>query len=59
MIGLDQIVVALWFLPVVVFIIIPLAIGAIWLPVSLFLKFIRREVVLEDYTEKVKVKSSV
>ena len=57
--GLDQIAVALWFLPLVVFIVIPLAIGAIWLPVSLFLKFVRREVVLEDYTNKVKIKSSV
>ena len=29
--GLDQIIVALWFLPVVLFIIIPLAVTCLWL----------------------------
>ena len=41
--GLDQIIVFLWFLPVVVFIIIPLCVGIVWWPVSLFFKLIRRE----------------
>ncbi len=41
--GLDQVVVYLWFLPVVLFIVIPLCIGAVWWPVSLFVKLIRRE----------------
>ena len=41
--GLDQIIVFLWFLPVVVFIIIPLCVGIVWWPVSLFIKLIRRE----------------
>ena len=41
--GLDQIIVFLWFLPVVLFIVIPLCVGAVWSPVSLFIKLIRRE----------------
>jgi hypothetical protein len=41
--GLDQIIVYLWFLPVVLFIVIPLCVGAVWWPVSLFIKLIRRE----------------
>jgi len=41
--GLDQIVIALWFLPVVLFIIVPLSIGALWLPISLFFRFFQRE----------------
>ena len=41
--GLDQIIVYLWFLPVVLFIVIPLCVGVVWWPVSLFIKLIRRE----------------
>jgi len=41
--GLDQIIVVMWFFPVVLFIIIPLCIGAVWLPVSLMIKLVRRE----------------
>lgn len=41
--GLDQIIVALWFLPVVLFIVIPLCLGALWLPVSLLNKLAARE----------------
>ena len=41
--GMDQIIVYLWFLPVVLFIVIPLCVGAVWWPVSLFIKLIRRE----------------
>jgi uncharacterized membrane protein len=41
--GLDQIIVALWFLPVVLFIVIPLCLGALWLPVSLLHKLVARE----------------
>ena len=41
--GLDQIIIALWFLPVVLFIIIPLCMGLAWLPISLFIKFIQQE----------------
>jgi len=43
--GLDQIVVALWFLPVVLFIIMPLCIGIVWLPISLFIKLFQRDTV--------------
>lgn len=32
--GLDQIIVALWFLPVVLFIVIPLAVTCLWLVIS-------------------------
>ncbi len=45
--GLDQVVVFLWFLPVVLFIVVPLCIGAVWWPVSLFVKLIRREAAQE------------
>lgn len=41
--GLDQIIVALWFFPVVLFIMIPLCLGALWLPVSLLHKLVARE----------------
>lgn len=41
--GLDQIVVALWFLPVVLFVVVPLCMGIIWLPISLFYKLVQRE----------------
>lgn len=41
--GLDQIIVVMWFFPVVLFIIMPLCIGAVWLPISLMIKFFRRE----------------
>jgi uncharacterized membrane protein len=34
MLGFDQIIVALWFLPVVLFIIIPLTMTCIWVVVS-------------------------
>ncbi len=30
MFGADQLVVALWFLPVIIFIVLPLAIGCVW-----------------------------
>ena len=49
----DQIVVYLWFLPVVLFIVIPLCIGALWWPVSLFVKLIRREAAQERSLELV------
>ena len=32
--GLDQIIVALWFLPVVLFILIPLAVACLWVVIS-------------------------
>ena len=51
--GLDQIIVYLWFLPVVLFIIIPLCVGAVWWPVSLFIKLIQREAEQERSTELV------
>lgn len=41
--GLDQIIVALWFLPVALFIVIPLCLGALWLPLSLLYKLVARE----------------
>lgn len=41
--GLDQIIIVMWFFPVVLFIIMPLFIGAVWLPVSLMIKLVRRE----------------
>lgn len=41
--GLDQIIVALWCLPVILFIILPLCIGMAWLPIALLYKLLRRE----------------
>lgn len=40
---LDQIIVIIWFLPVALFIVIPLCIGAVWLPISLMMRLVRRE----------------
>ena len=34
MIGIDEIIVALWFLPVVLFIVIPLTMTCVWLVIS-------------------------
>ena len=51
--GLDQIIVYLWFLPVVLFIVIPLCIGVVWWPVSLFIKLIQREAARERNLELV------
>ena len=48
---LDQIIVYLWFLPVVVFIVIPLCVSAVWWPVTLFVKLIQRETALERSLE--------
>ena len=45
--GLDQVVIILWFLPVMLFIIAPLFVGLVWKPISLFLNFIKREVTQE------------
>ena len=41
--GLDQIIIIMWFLPVVLFIVMPLGIGAVWLPISLIRGLVRRE----------------
>lgn len=56
MIGLDQIVVCLWFLPVTLFIILPLCIGTAWLPFAL-VQFIQgeTETTLGTYNNTVKV----
>jgi hypothetical protein len=43
MIGVDQFIVYLWLLPVVLFIVIPLCVSAVWWPVSLLIKLIQRE----------------
>ncbi len=55
--GLDQVVIYLWFLPVVLFIVIPLCIGAVWWPVSLIVKLIRREAAQERSLELVSERS--
>lgn len=41
--GIDQVLIALWFLPVVLFIIAPLFLGFVWAPISLFIGFLKRE----------------
>lgn len=41
--GLDQIVIAMWFLPVALFIVMPLCIGAVWLTISLIMRLVHRE----------------
>jgi hypothetical protein len=50
--GLDQIVITMWFLPVVLFIVMPLCVGAIWLPISLLRGLVRRETVHYRQTEQ-------
>lgn len=52
--GLDQIIVIMWFLPVVLFIVMPLCVGTIWLPISLMIKLVRREAVQSRQTELVR-----
>ena len=49
--GLDQIVVYLWFLPAVLFIVMPLCVGVVWLPISLFVKLLQREAVHDRAAE--------
>lgn len=49
--GLDQVVVYMWFLPVVIFIVIPLCVGVVWWPISLFVKMIQREAAQERAPE--------
>ena len=49
--GLDQVVVYMWFLPVVLFIGMPLCVGAVWWPISLFVKTVRREEAQERVAE--------
>jgi uncharacterized membrane protein YqiK len=51
--GLDQVVVYMWFLPVVLFIVMPLCVGAVWWPISLFVKIVRREEAQERVAEMV------
>jgi hypothetical protein len=49
--GVDQVIIYLWFVPVMLFIVIPLGVAAIWVPVSLFIKLIRREAEQERSAE--------
>ena len=51
--GLDQVVVYMWFLPVGLFIVMPLCVGAVWWPISLFVKIVRREEAQERVAEMV------
>lgn len=51
--GLDQVVVYMWFLPVVLYIVMPLCVGAVWWPISLFVKIVRREEAQERVAEMV------
>ena len=58
MFGLDQIVVGLWFLPVTLFIIMPLCVGIVWLVFSLLARIVRREATLESYSTLAEAKAS-
>ena len=49
--GLGQVVVYMWFLPVVFFVVMPLCVGAVWWPFSLFVKIVRREEAQERVAE--------
>ena len=51
--GLDQVVVYMWFLPVILFIVMPLCVGAAWWPILLFFKIIQREAAQEHAAEMV------
>lgn len=56
--GLAQVVVYMWFLPMVLFIVMPLCIGAVWWPISLFVKLVRREAAQEGKAEMVRGEAS-
>lgn len=56
--GLAQVVVYMWFLPMVLFIVMPLCIGAVWWPISLFFKLVRREAAQEGKAEMVRGEAS-
>jgi len=51
--GLDQVAVSMWFLPVVLFIIIPFCVGLVWLPIALFVKRVQREAGQERQVQQV------
>ena len=46
--GLDQFIVALWFLPVILFIVLPLGIGCVWGIVSALFSPFRQTTSLKD-----------
>lgn len=51
--GLDQIIVALWFLPVVLFVVIPLSVTCLWLLVSPIIALLR-PIAGQTYSERPK-----
>lgn len=55
--GLEQVVVYMWFLPVILFIILSLCLGVVWLPISLLVKLIRREAVQNHTVAMVRAES--
>ena len=46
--GIDQLIVALWFLPVVLFIVLPLAVGCVWGFISVLTSPFRQRDSLKD-----------
>ena len=48
MFGMDQLIVALWFLPVILFIVLPLGIGCVWGIVSALFSPFRQTTSLKD-----------
>ena len=48
MFGVDQLIVALWFLPVVLFIVLPLGIGCVWGFISVLISLFRQTDSLKD-----------
>ena len=48
MIGAEQFIVALWFLPVVLFIVLPLGIGCVWGLISVLTSPFRQTTTLEE-----------
>jgi len=48
MFGVDQFIVALWFLPVVFFIILPLGVGCLWAVVSVLTSPFRQTTSLKE-----------
>ncbi len=56
MLGFDEIIVALWFLPVVLFIIIPLTMTCIWVVISPIIALFRP--VAGQSTEQQSIKSA-
>ena len=56
--GIDQIIVALWFLPVVLFVIIPLSVTCLWLLISPIVALLRPVAGQANKGQRIKAKAT-